>query len=285
MIELWFIYALISAFAVGLTAIIHRFILKGHDWLSYSVVTNLLTALLFIPLMINNFTLPTSQSAYYILLLSILLWTIIVAVSFKSYQHIEVSLRGPLDKIKIPTLLILSYIFLSEPMTRSKVLGTILIFFSAALITFKKNKILDGFSDRGVQLTLLSALLLAIVNIVDKVAMSYWSPAMFGFLLYLFPGMIIGILIPKRKNELSKLLRLRLWPVIVVTVLSFVFYYFRLKAYAIGEVSNVYPILNSGALISMFGGVILLKERKDIMKKIISAVIMFIGILLVAGYV
>ncbi len=285
MTELWLVYALISAFAVGLTAIVHRFVLKDHDWLSYSVVTNLLTALFFIPLVLNNFALPTFQNAYYILLLSILLWTIIVAVSFKSYQYIEVSIRSPLDKIKIPILLILSYIFLSETLTINKVLGTILIFFGAVLVTLKKDKLLDGFSDRGVQLTLLSALLLAVVNIVDKVAMSYWSPQVFGFLLYLFPGLIIGVLIPKRKNELSRLLKLRLLPVISVSILGLIFYYFRLQAYSIGEVSNVYPILNSAALISTFGGIIMLKERKDILKKVISAIIMFIGILLIAGYV
>jgi drug/metabolite transporter (DMT)-like permease len=274
---LWLLFAIMSLASSGFMGIIHRYVLKEHDWISYNFVESLLTALFFIPLVLLSFSLPTSPFAFYVLLAAIGLWTLAWAASAKSFQLVEASERSPLKQTQIIFLLIFSYFFLSEVLTFNKVAGSLLIFVGVVLISYKKGHLLRKFNDRGFQFILLSALLTAIVSLVDKIALSYWNPATYSFFVYLFPGLIFGGFLGKRKDSLKKMMKSRYLIIIIVSAMEVIYYYTRLVAFSLTDVSNVFPILRLSTLVTVVGGIILLKERKNIWQKIVSAIIMVAG--------
>jgi transporter family protein len=282
---LWLAYALIAAITGGFIGILNRFVLKDHDFISYGFLWNIVTAILFIPLFLSDFVVPTGLYAWAVTLLGVSFWTLAGFAGFKAVQMVEVSLSEPLSQTQMLFLLVFSSLFLSELLTMNKIIGTFLIFFGIITLTYEKRKFFGKITDRGIQLTLLTSLLVAMASIVDKTALRYWSVPGYSFVAFLFPGLIMGVTSFKRFGKLVKMVKLRWFPLILSTILAVVNAYFLFSAYRLTEVSNVFPITRISILVVVLGGIILLKERKDILKKILGAIIMILGTLLVSGYV
>jgi len=278
----WLLFAIISLVSSGFAGIVHRYVLKEYDWLSYAFITGILTSLLFLPPALSNFIIPADNFSYIFLLDGILLWTLISAVTTKSFQYIEVSERAPLKQSQIIFLLILSYTLLRESLTFNKIFGSLLIFLGVVLISYKEGQTFGKLGETGTQLTLLTAALTATVSIVDKIALKYWNTGVYSFFTYLFPSLILGTLVIKRGNQIKKLLKFRLLPVIASVVLQATYYYPRLLAFSLTDVSNVFPILRLSVLVGVIGGIIFLKEKENISQKVLSAIIMIAGAWLVA---
>jgi len=277
----WLIFAIMSFTSVGLMNTIHRFICKEHDWLSYSFVEGVVATLFFIPLAVISFSLPSSTFGFYVLILGVLLWTLSAIVTFKSFQLVEASARSPLKQTQIIFILILSYFLLGETLTFNKIIGSLLIFFGVIFISYEKGKTRLNF-DRGFQLTLLSAAIAATVSLVDKVALTYWNTASYSFIIYLVPSLIIGGFAQRRKEKLVKVLKARYLFIILAGFLEFVYFFTRLLAFSLTDLSNVGPILRLSTLVTVVCGIILLKERQRIGEKIFSATLMIVGAIVIA---
>lgn len=280
----WLIFSLISAFSDGIKSIIHRHVMKTESPYSYALIENILTALVFLPILYNEFILPTGLMPWLLLAISSILWAIISVIGFSAYKFTPVSLKTPLSQSRLIFVLILSAIFLGESIFMEKVLGTLIIFAGIIMLTFHKRRFFGRLSDKGVQLTLLSALLFSFVAIVDKKSMEFFTPGMFGFLVYLIPGIILLFFVKKRSIETKSLIKTK-WPYVLgVIVLGMLFYYFKLKAYTLADASLVFPIVRLGTFISVIGGLAIFKEeRKEVMKKIFAAIIIVAGAILISG--
>jgi transporter family protein len=277
----WLIFAIISFTSVGFLNIVHRFVIKEHDWLSYSFIEGIIATLFFIPMFIASFSFPADIFGFYVLILGVFLWTLAAIVTFKSFQIVEASARSPLKQTQIIFILILSYFLLGEALTFNKVIGSLLIFLGVILISYKKGKTRLNF-DKGFQLTLLSALIAAIVSLVDKVASTYWNVASYSFMVYLFPSLILGVLAQKRKEKLVKMLKTRYLFVILAGFLEFSFFLTRMIAFSLADLSIVSPVLRLSTLVTVVCGIILLKERQRIREKIFSAILMILGAIIIA---
>ncbi len=279
---LWFIYALIAAITSGIKGVLTRFVVKDHDILSYGFLFNILAATFFIPLMIMEFSLPESLYAWEVAGLGIALWTVVSLIGFKATQLVEISLKDSLGQIRLIFLLIMSSIFLSEPMTSTKIIGTLLILFGTIVLTYK-GKIFGKITDTGIQLTLVASFLMAVTAIVDKVALSYWNVPTYSFVAFFFPGLIMGAFTLKRVDKLSRMIKKKLLPTIMASLLIVVSAYFMFRSYQLTDVSNVFPILRLSTLVGVLGGIVFLRERKDVPKKIFGVLVMIVGAILIQG--
>ena len=281
---LWLAYALISAVSDGFKSIVHRHVMKTESPYSYALIEEVLTALAFIPLLYKEFVAPTGIFPWFLVAASSVLWTIIVLTSFNAYKFTHVSLKEPISQTRLIFVFILSIILLAESITMVKGIGTLIIFFGIVTLTYHKGEVFGRLSEKGVRLTLLSALLMSIVAIIDKKAMSYFTPGMFGFLVYLIPGLILLLFVKKRTQETKKLIKTK-WPyVLLVIMFGMSMYYFNLKAYTLAEASVVFPIIRISSFISVLGGMFIFKEeRKDILRKVIASIIIILGAILISG--
>ena len=280
---LWLWVTLSAVFINALGKIIHRYILKDEDAIGYAFIWSFLSAVFYIPLLaIEPLRLPTTQLEWMGFFLAVALWLIINIVGFYSIKHTEITLRTPLNTIKIVLILLLGAVFLHEEITTWKVFGTLLVFAGAFVITWKKGA-LGHLTEYGVKLTLLTSLLTACVAIVDKFNMNNGiSPAFYGMMMYLVPSLFLGIMTRSRIAGFRKLWENKA-PFVILAALCYTgMYYLHMVAYTLGDVTNVYPVLQLTTLVTVILGYVLLKEKTEIKQRIVGAILMIMGAVLIA---
>lgn len=276
----WIIFAILSMFSETIKSLIHRKVMISEDPYAYALFENIFAALIFL-FLIKNFQLPTELIGWFILSISASLWLAISIISQFSYKYTKVSIQEPLKQTRILWVFLFGTIFLHEIFTLQKALGTLLIIIGLTYLSYSKKKKLGSFMDKGVQYTLLTAFLFAMVTIVDKKALQYFNPETYGFLVYFLPG--LALLYINRKTDKKKIYSLitKFWfAIIIVALSSFGFYYFKLKALVLADATLVFPIIRSSTILVVLGGIILFKEKDQILKKVLTSIIVFIGVIL-----
>jgi len=281
---LWLIYAIVAMFAEGIKDVINRFVMLSEDPYAYAFIGNILASVFFfILLLIAGITLPKESFAWIFVLLSSIVWVIIMIVANYSYKYTEVSIRAPISEIKLLILLVLSALVLSEAIVLKKLIGTLLIFGGLFVISYKGKKLFGRLSEKGVKLTLLASLFGAMVILIDKKGMGYFTPETYGFFVYLIPTFILLFFLRNKKKELKSIISKRWIYMVSVAILSSLYYLFKLKALVLVDASIAFPVIRISSLITVLGGVIFLRERKEILKKIIATVLIMIGAILIVG--
>jgi len=199
MIEI--IFAILAAISDGTKDFFNRVVMIKEDPYVYGFIQNVIATLLFIPLFLSV-KFPTNNIVYLFILLSALAWVGIAIIGNYSYKYTEVSLRAPISQIRIIILLILSMLFLSEKLTLNKGIGTLLIFIGLFVLRFKGGKF--DIKNKGIQLTVLTACLVALAAIFNKIALNYTVPEFQGFLIYLIPTVILFFFLKGRKKAFDK---------------------------------------------------------------------------------
>lgn len=281
---IWLIFALISASASSIQSLIHRVIMLTEEPYPYALVENLLTALVFVPILILEFSLPKSYFAWFLVIISSLLWVFISVISMNAYKYTQISLKAPLSESRVIFTLLFAIFLLSEAIVTEKLIGVGLIFIALTALTYKKQKRFGDLKDKGVQFILISAFLSALVAIIDKKAMTYFTAGTFGFLVYFIPALILILFGKRYYQSAKKIIKTKTKFLIVLVILGFFFYYFKLRAYQLADVSQVFPIIRLSTLFTVIGGVIFLKEREYILKKIILTLLILLGVILISGY-
>ncbi|MCA9495657.1 MAG: EamA family transporter [Nanoarchaeota archaeon] len=278
----WLIFSIISAFCESIKSILHRKVMITQDPYAYALFENIFAAIIFL-FFINRSFFPNEFIAWFIVLISSLLWLSLSIIAQFSYKYTKVSIQEPLKQTRIIWVFLFGIIFLSEVASLNKFLGTLLIIIGLVYLSYEKKNKFGSLNNKGVLFTLLTAFLFAIVTIVDKYALNYFNAETYGFLVYLFPGIALIIINKSKKNSNILSLIKNFWLIILIVALSsFGFYYFKLKALELADASLVFPIIRSATILTVLGGIIFLNEKENIVKKIISSLIVFVGILLLS---
>jgi drug/metabolite transporter (DMT)-like permease len=281
---IWFLLAMLSAIASASQNIFHRKIMMTENPYAYAFLENIFTGILFIPAAIIAWYLPREPIAWALVLCSSVLWSLIAVIAMHTYKYTKVSLRAPVNESRAFWLLLFSAIILGELITMQKILGVALIFLGLVYLNYKKGS-WGSFADRGVQLTFLVAIISALTAVVDKKATAYWTPGVYGALVYIIPSIFIGAYaITQKGKDVKHIIKTKHSWLIAVVILGFIFYFCQLSALKLAEASVVYPVLRMSSLFTVLGGIIFLNERSDILKKIISTIVVIAGVALVSGY-
>jgi len=280
----WFIYAFGAALIGGFSSILHRKIVLNESTISYAFLYNIIVGLMFIPFMLMDFGFSTNPYHWLIILASTILWSLVAKVSLDAYKAVEVSTREPISQINLIFVLILSLIFLKEILTLQKIIGTLIIFAGVLLITYEPGKSFRKLSEKGILLVILSAALYSIASIVDKYALNFFSVGSYGFMAYFLPGIVLGSFAIREKEKIKSLIKNQLKSILVVTFFGAIYFNLVLSAYNLTDISLAFPIIRLATFIAVFGGIYFLKEKQFAWKKVLAAIIVFIGVLLISGY-
>lgn len=137
---MWWIYALLSALFAALTAIFAKVGIKGID-------TNLATAIRTVIILLVAWGIVVFRgSQTSISSLTKINWVFLVFSGlatglswifyFKALQLGEVSQVAPVDKLSVALAIVLSVIFLGEPLTWKNAIGAILIIGGTVVLIF-----------------------------------------------------------------------------------------------------------------------------------------------------
>ncbi len=276
----WVGALLFAALLSGISNVLVRKASKNADPLSLAVYFNVFTVLAFLPLLLlEKAVLPVEQWPF--ILASAGIWFIINCVTFHAFKHTDITLMRPIMKTNVLFVALLSVVFLSEQLSTLTLLGTLIIFVGMIALSWNRKQ-WDKMTWKGVGLTLIGAVGVALTAVLDKFnIMSNVSPALYGMLLYLIPGIGFGIMAMGRKKELMKTTRAHWRILAVIGAVGAVYYWIVLNIYKTIELNIAYPALQVSVIFSMIIAYLWLKEKTDFRNRMIGAAAIIVGAVLV----
>jgi drug/metabolite transporter (DMT)-like permease len=277
------IYPFIAALAKSGERVFYRYIMINEDGGTFTFVHYLLGSLFLLPFFLLGFQWPSENIAWLIALISGICWAMAAFFGFKSYSLLQLSYRAPISKSKVFFVLILSMIFLKEVLTFEKILGTILIFFGIIILSYKHHTTEHQVKRKGILFTIISVFLMAIALLIDKYNMQFFNTNTYAFLTFILPAAVLLPIALRNKSKITSILRNKIKPTIAAAGLCAFYYYLVLYSLKRFDASTIAPILELSTVMAVIWGILFLKERQNILKKLIATAIVFVGALIISG--
>lgn len=235
------------------------------------------TAFLFTPFMELNFT--SDIHIYITIILVTILYTITDRLNTKVMSGVESSTFNILQQLSTAFMIFAGLIFLKEKFVLLKFLGAIIIIFSNILVFFKKGKFEFN---KYVLLGIISNVIYTVALFLNVDTSKAFNMPLYSAITLLVPAIILMIVEKVKfsdlKEEFSKENRKNIaltgisWAIMILT---------QLRAYQLQSLSIVAPILALTVMMNVIFGYVFLKEREDLSKKIIAAIFVVLGIVLI----
>ncbi|MDP2672159.1 MAG: DMT family transporter [Candidatus Daviesbacteria bacterium] len=278
----WQLLVAISVVTYSISIILQRLLLKDDksDPIAYSVVFQLLTGLIIgVYALIRGFSVPDLVPLIPNLVLMILLYGAGNIFIFKALKLGEASDFTILFASRTLWIIIAAVLFLKESFTLNQTLGTFLIIASVAIVT-GKTKILHP--QKSHIFALLGAAVFGLAFANDAFILRNFDVPSYLFIAFVAPALTVWALNPKSTQKMKPLLqgkslqRLGILGVIYAVSAITIF-----LAYQIGRnAAQIAPLNQTSTMVTVILGILLLKERDNLPKKLLGAVISFVGVLL-----
>ncbi len=236
-----------------------------------------ITGLLICPFFEMKF--PSDPKIYLFLGISIVFYAISDRINTTVRSGIEASTFSMLDQLSTTFMIFAGLIFLKEEFILHKFIGAMLIIFSNVFIFYKKGEFKFN---RYIGLAVLANISITVaifldVNISDNFNLPFYAALTLGG-----PAILVWILerikISDVKNEFKNVNKKAMlitgitWPLAIVA---------SLRAYQLQNVSIVAPICSLKVISNIIVGYLFLKERGNLVKKIIAAILIVVSIVLI----
>lgn len=280
----WLLLTLLSVFVVSIANILQKVLMKDEksDPYSYALVFQFLIAILSLPIaMVQGFQIPIINSNLVFLVIAAALWGGTAVFLFKALQVMEASEVTILSSIRVVITIIASILFLQESFNVLNVLGTILILVSILLVT-NLNKGIKF--NKGIFYTLVMALFSGLAIVADGFNTKNYDAASYSTIVNFLTATILLIIYPKvlkQWNNYTKpnFLKMML-PLAVFSTIQGLAY---LMALAVGgNTSQVGTIRQASIIVTVILAVIFLKERDYLGRKLIAAILVTCGVVLLS---
>lgn len=221
----------------------------------------------------------SSEQIPYFLLLTIFA-TAAPVLAFKALKQIEASESSILLSSIRLWVVFGAFIFLQEAFSTQKIIGTIIILLGISVAQWQKQKLVFNL---GVIHALLAAFFYAVAEIVAFYILRNFDATSFSVYGSLLPVVALLIIKPKTVKKLAFYLKpkyaLNISIVSINDTLATIFLYF---AYQVGRnASQIAPIMATQTIISVLLAILILRENKNIFNKIIGAVVVVAGMILI----
>lgn len=236
-----------------------------------------LSALVLCPFF--EFKLPTDVMVYIMLGISIVFYAITDRVNTTVRSGLEASTFSMLKQLSTTFMIFAGLVFFKEEFVLTKFIGAMLIIFSNVLIFYKKGKFeFNKYLLLGVfaNISFTVALFLD-VNISDNFNLPFYVA-----LTLIIPALLIMIFERIKPSEIKNEFVNGNKKAILTTAIcwggSIVS---QLRAYQLGNVTVIAPLCALTVMLNVIVGYLFLKERNNLIRKIISAILIIISVVLI----
>ena len=222
---------------------------------------------------------PTSINTYIFLGIACIFYAISDRVNTTARRGLEVSVYSILGQLSTVFVIAWGIIFFKEEIIIKKLLGALLILIGNILVLYKKGKFEWN---KYIIFSLLGNLAVSIGISVDVGISDQFNLPLYISLTLIVPSLIILITERvkissvidefKQGNKKAILAVIASWGIMIISML---------RAYQFGTVTTIAPLCALTTILNVFVAYFALKEKDSLLKKIISAVIVIIGIILI----
>ena len=234
-------------------------------------------ALLFIPLFKIQF--PMQIMSYVLLVIACIFYAITDRVNTTARRGLEVSIYDMLSQICSILIVIWGILFFKEPLLLKKVIGTCLILMGNVVILYKKEGIENK---KYVLFSLLGNITFSIAVTIDVgVANQFNLPIYVAFTLIL-PSLFLMIMERVSiKNLINEYKYGEKKAIVAICITWAGMLISMLRAYQLAPVTTVAPLCAVTTILNVIASYVFLKERTSLIKKIIAAIIVVLGVILI----
>lgn len=283
----WQLLIGISVLIYSVSVLIQRVLLKDDksDPMSFSIFFQIGVALVTAILVLSiNGSIPIPDMSK--ISWSVIVMTVLYALAnifiFKSLKTTEASNFTIIFSSKTLFAVLGSILVFSEKLSADKLIGVLLILAGVVIVSIKKFEL--KFS-KGEVFAFLAAIAFGLANTNDGFLVKFFDPYSYVVIGFLLPGILIALLYPKKLKDVSVYVKKNmLWKMIILCGL------YGISAVAFFAALQIVPNVSQAFAINAFGGVltvllsiIFLKEKDNLLRKIIGAVLSLVGVLLVNG--
>ena len=226
-----------------------------------------------------EFKVVTDYRVYLFLFISIIFYTINDRLGTTSRKGLESSTYIILKQISTVFMIFMGVLFFKEPLIIKKIIGSFLIVLSNIIVFYKKQnfKFNKHLLCGVIANACLAVALFLDVNNSNKFNLSFYVLLTFLIpiiLIFLFERVKIKDIVKEYKvcNKYALIVTGITWSLMMIT---------KLKSYELGSVSVVAPLTSLAVILNIFVSYFFLKEKKDILKKVIAGILIIIGIILI----
>ena len=232
-----------------------------------------ITALILCPFFEVKF--PTETSVYIMLGISIVFYAMSDRMNTTVRSGIEASTFSMIKQLSTTFMIFAGLIFFKEEFVLTKFIGAMLIIFSNVLIFYKKGKF--EFNKYILLNIAFTVALFLDVNISDNFNLPFYVA-----LTLIIPALLIMIVERIKLSEIKNELVNGNKKAILITALSWgIMIVVQLRAYQLGNVTIIAPLCALTVILNVIVGYLFLNERDNLLRKIISALLIIISIILI----
>ncbi len=275
----WFFLVLSLVFEVTYNLLVKKILRKSINDGSIIVLIEMLGGLFVLFLSIFfKWKFPNDIKVYILLFLSCIFYALTDRINTPARRELEVSIYGILSQLTPIFTFVWGLLFFKEPIIINKIIGLLLIVSGNIFVLFKKRKFEWN---KYVLFSLLGNLFFSIAVCIDVGISEQFNLPFYVSITLIIPAILIMIterisvksLIDEIKVGDKKLL-LAISPVCGLKI--FALY----MAYQLGSFSTITAIRATIAILNVFAACFFLKEKDSLLKKIIAAILVTIGVIL-----
>lgn len=279
MVPQWVLLAALGGLSSNLFNFLSRYVLREKgDGTSWAWFYELLRVIFILPIMLFDFHLTFDVRTLILLALLGITEFVSVFLYMKMHEYSHLSISTILSRTRLIFIPVIAFVFLGESLQPLEYVGIILLFLGVS-VAVAPNKL---FIDKGAVYANLAAVVIAINVVLLKVT----APVASGSVILFFYSLPSVFLFPLfMKNPRMRLLehsKESVFPKIIAALASLFAGYFLILALKSGDVSKVNAIYQAMMVTGVVAGIIILKERKDILRKLIGTGLAIAGILFLA---
>lgn len=277
LIPTWIILAALAGLGSNIINFFSRYIVKDDgDATAWAWTFEFLRLIIFIPFLFFDFKLQITLKSLTILLAVGLTEFIAVYLYMKMHQFSHLSISTIISRTRLIWVPIIAFLFFGERLAQVEYIGIILLFLGLSIVV-APHKL---FVDKGAIYANSAAFIIAINTVLLKEAVPFASTSVI-MIFFSLPSVILFPLFMKnaKKRLIDQNLDKKI-PKLIGTGANVAALFLLIAALSIGDVSKVNGIYQGMLVVSILAGIILLKERKDIFKKLLGTVVTIIGIIL-----
>lgn len=275
----------VSIICLSLSTLLQRVLLKedNSDPVAYSAVFQLIVSgFLAIFAIFHGFHMPDLLRFWPNVVAMMFLYAITNALVFKSLAKIEASEFTVFFATRAIWTIVAAVLFLGEHFSQIQIIGTAFVLVSVLLVSYREKKL--SFN-KGIVFALIGACTIGIAFANDAFLLRSYDLTSYLVISFFLPALPIFVFYPKSLKHIKHFLNVR----ILLRMVSFCFLY----AIAALTVYGAYQVARNAAelsAISQFAtvltvllAVVFLKETTYVLRKLIGAILAFIGVVLIGS--
>lgn len=204
----------------------------------------------------------------------------IITSIFKKLPTVEVSI---LKQLHLVFLIAIGLIVFREPFSIKKVIGAAIILICNFMLLYEKNNEKKQKNIKYIILGVIANISMAIALSIDIDISKHFNLAIYTALSLIIPALLINLTQIKKitvlelKNEICNGKKELL---IAATALG-IQLYTMLKAYQLGEILTIAPMLTLSILVNVIYELLILKKKDRIAIKFFASILIFVAIILI----